>query len=97
MYIFAHSNLHMKLSNFNYELPKDLLAEYPSDQRDESKLMVLNRKNQKIEHKSFKDLIDYFNDGDVFVLNNTKVFPARLMGNKEKTGASIEVFSVAWN
>ena len=82
----------MKLSNFNYELPKDLLAEYPSDQRDESKLMVLDRKNQKIEHKTFKDLIDYFNDGDVFVLNNTKVLPARLMGNKEKTGASIEVF-----
>jgi len=82
----------MKLSNFNYELPKDLLAEYPSDQRDESKSMVLDRKNQKIEHKTFKDLIDYFNDGDVFVLNNTKVFPARLMGNKEKTGASIEVF-----
>ena len=82
----------MKLSNFNYELPKDLLAEYPSDQRDESKLMVLDRKNQKIEHKTFKDLIDYFNDGDGFVLNNTKVFPARLMGNKEKTGASIEVF-----
>ena len=82
----------MKLSNFNYELPKDLLAEYPSDQRDESKLMVLDRKNQKIEQKTFKDLIDYFNDGDVFVLNNTKVFPARLMGNKEKTGASIEVF-----
>ena len=82
----------MKLSNFNYELPKDLLAEYPSDQRDESKLMVLDRKNQKIEHKTFKDLIDYFDNGDVFVLNNTKVFPARLMGNKEKTGASIEVF-----
>ena len=82
----------MKLSNFNYELPKDLLAEYPSDQRDESKLMVLDRKNQKIEHKTFKDLIDYFEDGDVFALNNTKVFPARLMGNKEKTGASIEVF-----
>ena len=82
----------MKLSNFNYELPKDLLAEYPSDQRDESKLMVLDRKNQKIEHKTFKDLIEYFDDGDVFVLNNTKVFPARLMGNKEKTGASIEVF-----
>jgi len=82
----------MKLSNFNYELPKHLVAEYPSDQRDESKLMVLDRKNQKIEHKTFKDLIDYFNDGDVFVLNNTKVFPARLMGNKEKTGASIEVF-----
>ena len=82
----------MKLSNFIYELPKDLLAEYPSDQRDESKLMVLDRKNQKIEHKTFKDLFDYFDDGDVFVLNNTKVFPARLMGNKEKTGASIEVF-----
>ena len=82
----------MKLSNFNYELPKDLLAEYPSDQRDESRLMILDRKNQKIEHKTFKDLIDYFDDGDVFVLNNTKVFPARLMGNKEKTGASIEVF-----
>ena len=82
----------MKLSNFNYELPKNLLAEYPSDQRDESKLMVLDRKNQKIEHKTFKDLIDYFDDGDVFVLNNTKVFPARLMGNKEKTGASIEVY-----
>ena len=82
----------MKLSNFNYELPKDLLAEYPSDQRDESRLMILDRKNQKIKHKTFKDLIDYFDDGDVFVLNNTKVFPARLMGNKEKTGASIEVF-----
>ena len=82
----------MKLSNFNYELPKDLLAEYPSDQRDESRLMILDRKNQKIQHKTFKDLIDYFDDGDVFVLNNTKVFPARLMGNKEKTGASIEVF-----
>mgnify|MGYP001408712193 FL=1 len=82
----------MKLSNFNYELPKDLLAEYPSNQRDESRLMILDRKNQKIKHKTFKDLIDYFDDGDVFVLNNTKVFPARLMGNKEKTGASIEVF-----
>ena len=81
----------MKLSNFNYELPKDLLAEYPSDQRDESKLMVLDRKNQKIEHKTFKDLIDYFDDGDVFVLNNTKVFPARLMGNKEKTGVSCQI------
>ena len=82
----------MKLSNFNYELPQDLLAEYPSNQRDESRLMILDRKNQKIEHKTFKDLIDYFDDGDVLVLNNTKVFPARLMGNKEKTGASIEVF-----
>ena len=82
----------MKLSNFIYDLPKELLAEYPSDQRDESKLMILHRDTQKIEHKSFKDIIDYFDDGDVFVLNDTKVFPARLMGNKEKTGARIEVF-----
>ena len=82
----------MKLSNFNYELPKELLAEYPSDQRDESRLMVLHRDTQKIEHKLFKDVIEYFNDGDSFILNDTKVFPARLMGNKEKTGANIEVF-----
>ena len=82
----------MKLSNFIYDLPKELLAEYPSDQRDKSKLMILHRDTQKIEHKSFKDIIDYFDDGDVFVLNDTKVFPARLMGNKEKTGARIEVF-----
>ena len=82
----------MKLSNFNYDLPKELLAEYPSDQRDESRLMVLHRDSGKIEHKTFKDVIDYFGNGDSFVLNNTKVFPARLMGNKEKTGARIEVF-----
>ena len=82
----------MKLSNFNYDLPTELLAEYPSDQRDESRLMVLHRDSGKIEHKTFKDVIDYFKDGDSFVLNNTKVFPARLMGNKEKTGARIEVF-----
>jgi len=82
----------MKLSNFNYNLPKELLAEYPSNQRDESRLMVLHRDSGKIEHKTFKDVIDYFEDGDSFVLNNTKVFPARLMGNKEKTGARIEVF-----
>jgi S-adenosylmethionine:tRNA ribosyltransferase-isomerase len=82
----------MKLSNFNYDLPKELLAEYPSDQRDESRLMVLHRDSGKIEHKTFKYVIDYFEDGDSFVLNNTKVFPARLMGNKEKTGARIEVF-----
>ena len=82
----------MKLSNFTYDLPKELLAEYPSDQRDESRLMVLHRDSNKIEHKLFKDVIDYFNDGDSFILNNTKVFPARLMGNKEKTGAKIEVF-----
>lgn len=82
----------MKLSHFNFELPGDLLAEYPADNRDESKLMVVHRDSGKIEHKLFKDLIDYFEEGDVMVLNNTKVFPARLYGNKEKTGARIEVF-----
>jgi S-adenosylmethionine:tRNA ribosyltransferase-isomerase len=82
----------MKLSQFNFELPGDLLAEYPSEQRDEARLMVINRKEETIEHKLFKDLIDYFDEGDVMVLNNTKVFPARLFGNKEKTGARIEVF-----
>ncbi len=82
----------MKLSQFNFELPKELLAEYPSEHRDEARLMVLNREKQTIEHKQFKDIIDYFDDGDVMMLNNTKVFPARLFGNKEKTGAKIEVF-----
>jgi len=82
----------MKLSQFNFDLPKELLAEYPSEQRDEARLMVLNRKEQTIEHKQFKDLINYFEPKDVMVLNNTKVFPARLYGNKEKTGARIEVF-----
>ena len=82
----------MKLSHFNFELPEDLLAEYPAENRDESKLMVIHKETGKIEHKMFKDLIDYFEEGDVMVLNNTKVFPARLFGNKEKTGARIEVF-----
>ena len=82
----------MKLSHFNFDLPPELLAEYPAENRDEARLMVLNRKEQTIEHKQFKDLIDYFEPHDVMVLNNTKVFPARLYGNKEKTGARIEVF-----
>ena len=82
----------MKLSHFNFELPEELLAEYPAENRDESRLMVLNRKEQTIEHKMFKDLIEYFDEKDVMILNNTKVFPARLFGNKEKTGARIEVF-----
>ena len=82
----------MKLSNFQFELPDELLAEYPAEHRDESRLMVLNRKEQTIEHKTFKDIIEYFDEKDVMVLNNTKVFPARLFGNKEKTGARIEVF-----
>ena len=82
----------MKLSHFNFELPDELLAEYPAENRDESRLMVLNRKEQTIEHKMFKDIIDYFDEDDVMILNDTKVFPARLFGNKEKTGARIEVF-----
>lgn len=82
----------MKLSHFEFKLPDELLAEYPAEHRDESRLMVLNRKMQTIEHKLFKDVIDYFEEGDVLMLNNTKVFPARMYGNKEKTGARIEVF-----
>jgi S-adenosylmethionine:tRNA ribosyltransferase-isomerase len=81
-----------KLSHFNFDLPVELLAEYPSEHRDEARLMVLNREKQTIEHRQFKDLVEYFDEGDVMVLNNTKVFPARLFGNKEKTGARIEVF-----
>ena len=76
----------MKLSHFQFNLPEELLAEFPSENRDESRLMVVHRKTGEIEHKMFKDIIDYFDDGDVMVLNNTKVFPARLYGNKEKTG-----------
>ena len=82
----------MKLSHFNFKLPEELLADRPSDIRDEARLMILDRKKQTIQHKLFKDLIDYFEEGDVMILNNTKVFPARLYGNKEKTGARIEVF-----
>jgi S-adenosylmethionine:tRNA ribosyltransferase-isomerase len=82
----------MKLSQFKYYLPSELIAERPLENRDESKLMVLNRKTRTIEHKEFKDILNYFDDGDVFVINNTKVFPARLYGTKEKTGAKIEVF-----
>ncbi len=82
----------MKLSHFKYELPEERLAEYPSELRDEARLMVVDRKTGTIKHKVFKDLIDYFDEGDMMVFNNTKVFPARLFGNKEKTGARIEVF-----
>ena len=82
----------MKLSEFKFDLPAGLLALYPAENRDESRLMVVHRDTGKIEHKIFKDIIDYFDEGDVLVTNNTKVFPARLYGNKEKTGAKIEVF-----
>jgi S-adenosylmethionine:tRNA ribosyltransferase-isomerase len=82
----------MKLSQFEFELPEELVAEYPAEERDESRLMVVHKDTGEIEHKMFKDILEYFDDGDVFVLNNTKVFPARMYGNKEKTGAKIEVF-----
>ncbi|MDP3462080.1 MAG: tRNA preQ1(34) S-adenosylmethionine ribosyltransferase-isomerase QueA [Bacteroidales bacterium] len=82
----------MKLSQFRFNLPPNLIASHPPKNRDESRMMVLNRKDQTIEHRIFKDILEYFRDGDVFVLNNTKVFPARLYGEKEKTGAKIEVF-----
>ncbi|MFN9108884.1 MAG: tRNA preQ1(34) S-adenosylmethionine ribosyltransferase-isomerase QueA [Bacteroidota bacterium] len=82
----------MKLSQFKFNFTESLIAKYPADVRHESKMMVLDRKKGKIEHKQFKDILDYFNDRDVMVLNNTKVFPARLYGSKEKTGAKIEVF-----
>jgi len=82
----------MKLSKFKYHLPEELIAQYPAKERDESRMLVLNRSNGKIEHKIFKDIVEYFGDGDVIIFNNTKVFPARLYGNKEKTGAKIEVF-----
>ncbi len=82
----------MKLSQFKFYLPPELIADHPPQNRDESRLIVLNRASQVIEHKTFKDILNYFGDGDVFVINNTKVFPARLYGEKEKTGARIEVF-----
>ncbi len=82
----------MKLSKFKFNLPDELIANFPIENRDESRLMVLHRDTKKIEHRNFKDLLEYFGDGDVFTLNNTKVFPARLHGEKEKTGAKIEVF-----
>lgn len=82
----------MKLSQYNYDFSPEMLAKYPADNRDDSRLMVINRATGKIEHKTFKDVIEYFKEDDVFVVNNTKVFPARLYGNKEKTGAEIEIF-----
>jgi len=82
----------MKLSDFKFNLPAELISERPPHNRDESRLMVINRKTGAIEHKIFKDILGYFDEGDVMVVNNTRVFPARLYGTKEKTGAKIEVF-----
>lgn len=82
----------MKLSQFKYDLPEKLIAKYPAKNRDESRLMVLNRRTGEIEHRIFKEIVEYFDEQDVMVFNDTRVFPARLYGNKEKTGAEIEVF-----
>lgn len=82
----------MKLSEFKFDLPAGSIALYPAENRDESRLMVIHKDTGEIEHKTFKDVIDYFEEGDTLVINDTKVFPARLYGNKEKTGAKIEVF-----
>ncbi len=82
----------MKLSQFKFKLPEEKIAKYPAPHRDECRMMVLHRKTGEIEHKMFKEVLDYFDEEDVFVFNDTKVFPARLYGNKERTGARIEVF-----
>lgn len=82
----------MKLSDFRLKIPAESIALHPSENRDESRLLVLDAKTGNIEHKLFKDIIEYFNEKDVLMLNNTRVFPARLYGNKERTGATIEVF-----
>jgi S-adenosylmethionine:tRNA ribosyltransferase-isomerase len=82
----------MKLSDFKYPLPRNLIAKFPVEPRDKSKLMVINHETQEIQSKHFYDVINYFEEGDCLVLNDTKVFPARLFGKKEKTGAKIEVF-----
>ena len=82
----------MKLSQFRFNLPTELIAHHPSDDRDHCKMIVLDRKKGTIEHRIFTDLLEYFNDGDTFVLNNTKVFPARLYGTKEKTEPKLKFF-----
>ena len=82
----------MKLSQFHFDLPEELIATHPSANRDEARLLVVHKDTGEIEHRLFKDLIEYVDEGDVMILNNTRVFPARMYGNKEKTGAKIEVF-----
>src|SRR5438270_606142 len=82
----------MKLSQFRFDLPLNLIAQHPTKKREDARLMVVHRSTGQIENKHFRDILDYFDDKDVFVVNNTKVFPARMYGRKEKTGAKIEVF-----
>ncbi len=90
--IIKHLNRHMKLSAFRYDLPLNLIAQTPTKRREDSRMLVVNRKTGNMENKHFKDILEYYDDRDVFVVNNTKVFPARMYGRKEKTGAKIEVF-----
>jgi S-adenosylmethionine:tRNA ribosyltransferase-isomerase len=92
MWPIFNINRHMKLSQFKFDLPLNLIAQHPTKRREDSRMMVVHRHSGEIEHKHFKDILDYFEDKDVFVVNNTKVFPARMYGRKEKTGAKIEVF-----
>src|SRR5437868_14995473 len=82
----------MKLSQFRFDLPLNLIAQNPTKRREDSRMMVVHRKTGELENKHFRDILEYFDDKDVFVVNNTKVFPARMYGRKEKTGAKIEVF-----
>ncbi len=85
-------SLSLKLSDFQYDYPKELIAKYPAEPRDSARLMVVDRERRTVEHHTFREIVDFFNEGDALVVNDTKVFPARLFGNKEKTGARIEVF-----
>jgi S-adenosylmethionine:tRNA ribosyltransferase-isomerase len=82
----------MKLSQFTYNLPANLIAQNPAKRREDAKMLVVHKDTGEMEHKHFRDILDYFDEKDIFVVNNTKVFPARLYGQKEKTGAQIEVF-----
>src|SRR5688500_11682538 len=82
----------MKLSQFKFDLPLNLIAQHPAKKREDARMMVIHRKTGQMENKHFRDILDYFDDKDVFIVNNTKVFPARMYGRKEKTGAKIEVF-----
>ena len=83
----------MKLSQFKFNLPQELIAQHPAEYRDEARMLVLHRKTGEIEHRQVKDVIDYFDDGDLFIFNDTRVFPARLYANKEKTNARIEAYA----
>ena len=84
--------LSTKLVDYDYEFPRDLIAKFPAQPRDSSRLMVINRAERSIAHRSFKDIGEYFSEGDMLVVNDTQVFPARLFGHKEEKGAHVEIF-----